>query len=114
MHDDVVQFAFSQMLAGESAKAIEDELIAQGFNPPEVQIAVRAALNLKSQHYKKQGERRFLYGCLAALLGLVLTVASQGAASSGGRYMVFVGLLALGGVYALVGLVQSMTGWRIN
>ena len=69
---------------------------------------------MNKDYYKKQGIKRIVWGGVTFIIGLAITIITYISTPEGGQYVVFAGLLAIGGVYALVGLVQYFTGWEIT
>ena len=114
MDEQILSYAVFQLMMRTKPAAVESALIQRGLSIAEAGEVVQTAIKLKEDHFKKQGAKRMAGGSLAAVIGIALTFATYNAASGGGRYIVFTGLIAVGGAYALVGFVQHLTGWEIT
>jgi hypothetical protein len=80
-------------------------LVANGLNHQRATAALQAAKAQHLQSNREQGGQRLIGGLLCLLVGAFLTY-------TGNR--VFVSLLAMGLVFTLVGLVQSISGFDIQ
>lgn len=113
MDSQTFRYVVSMLSIRTKLTIVESNLVQRGYSIDEAKEIINTTLSPKVNPFKRQGLKRMAWGGLIFGIGFVLTAVTY-SAGSGGRYLLFYGPIAVGGVYALVGLIQYRTGWEIS
>lgn len=105
----VYQYAAGLVKAGMSASQVESKLVEKGLDRSAASIVVKNLFQLRAKAVNEAGKKNMLYGALWCIGGIVVTVATYSAASSGGgSYVVAWGAIIFGAIQFLKGLFQFL------
>jgi len=122
--DALLAYVLQCLEKGSKPADVRKQLIAQGMSKEEANQVVQAVVNWRSQHYSKEGinvadpdsihaagKRNMAIGGIICLIGIIVTVLTFSAASSGGgRFVVAWGAIVFGAIQFFRGLGQMNTG----
>ncbi len=102
----IYAFAAQEMKAGKSTYQVEQALEEKGLTPEAARIVVDRLSQARSKTSSDAATRHMAIGGIICVIGIVVTVATYSAASSGGgTYVVAWGAIIYGGWQFLRGLM---------
>ena len=110
--EDVAQAVFNfvaeQMESGASAPQIQAMLLEKGLDQDTAAAIVANCTRLRSEAISEAGQKDMVFGALWCIGGIVVTVATYGAAASGGgTYIVAWGAIVFGAIQFFRGLATQ-------
>ena len=102
----VYELAAEQMKNGASEQQIQSMLVEKGLDQESAATVVSNLTRIRSEAIREAGRKNMVYGALWCIGGIVVTVVTYRAASSGGTYVVAWGAIVFGAIQFFRGLVQ--------
>lgn len=104
----IYAFAAQQMRAGKSNVQVQQELEAKGLPPEAARAVIQRLSEVRTRARGNTATRDMVIGGVICLIGIIVTVATYSAASSGGgTYVVAWGAIIFGGWQFLRGLMNQ-------
>lgn len=110
---EIMSYTVSQLAEGKKPVEIRNDLIQKNIPEEVANQLIESARAYKKEAVRRSGIKMFFSGLGIFIFGVIITGISHALLPTGG-YWVTVGLLAVGGVYALAGLIRMLTGWHIK
>lgn len=107
--DAVYSHAAELMKEGMPAQEIKSNLVEQGLDAESADAVVSNLFAARVKQQQTQGLKNIGFGALWLVGGIVVTVATYGATSDGGKYVVAWGAMLVGGVQFIQGVYQFST-----
>jgi hypothetical protein len=104
---DFYELAEDRLRVGETAEAIENELLARGLGASAAKRVVEAAQATRKRKALTVGRRNMIFGAVAFVGGIAATALTYSqAVNNGGIYYVFWAAIAFGAVQFVWGALQ--------
>lgn len=111
--NQIINYANSQIIAGVKVEQLKKDLIGKGVPENAAAQIVQTANNHVKKMAKKFGMNMFIQGLVIAIIGAIVTAGSFFAGmEEGGPFVIAYGAIAVGGIYAIIGIVCWSTGWN--
>jgi hypothetical protein len=113
----ICEHAISLMAAGKTRKQVEADLKAQGIDEESASFVTNKIFRVQANAYMASGAKAMLSGVLICVIGIAVTAATYGIASSGsggGHYVIAYGAVLVGAFQLLRGLFQLIRGLLFN